>query len=118
MSAVSIVTFVGDLAKIGTLPRYERAVSKAISLAANDAELAVRIRPTLQRIRQLLDDVPVQELPGELRNLKQKSSRFLAEAPWPPGPVSKALQTLPAKARVRFLQAMKVPPITKPRSLR
>ncbi|MFO0979404.1 MAG: hypothetical protein U0996_23555 [Planctomycetaceae bacterium] len=118
MSAVSILPFVGDLAKIGKLPRYERAVSRAITLAAKDTELVARIRPTLQRISRLLDDVPVPELPGELRSLKQKISRFLAEAPLPPGPVSKALQTLPAKARVGFLQAMRLPPIKKPRSLR
>lgn len=118
LSAISILPYLGDAAKLGKLPKYSRSINKAITLAGKDAAFAEKLRPILRQLKKLLDDVPTGELPGTLRQLKQRISRFLDGAPRTTGPVLRALQTLPPHLRAGFLQAMKLKPLRNPRKLR
>jgi hypothetical protein len=118
LSEISILPFLGDLAKIGKLPRYSRSINKAMTLAKSDANFADRIRPLLQRLKHLLDDVPLDEIPGSLSQIRRRIGKFLKGSPWTSGPVTQAMQSLPASLKSGFKQAMKLPPIRNPRRLR
>ncbi|MCA9062805.1 MAG: hypothetical protein KDA96_07095 [Planctomycetaceae bacterium] len=118
LSAVSVLPYLGDFARLGKVARYERAVARSVAFAAGDAEFAARIRPILQRLQQLLDDVPIDELRGGLRQVRERIAQFLRGARRTPGPVSRALQKLSGNAKAGFIQAMKLPPLRNPRRLK
>ncbi|MCA9061019.1 MAG: hypothetical protein KDA85_21050 [Planctomycetaceae bacterium] len=118
LSAISLLPYLGDIVKLGKIPRYERTLSKALALAVKDAQFAEQIRPVLTRLKRLLDDAPISELPAGLRQMRDRISRFLQTGPKIPGPVSRVLQKLPGSAKSGFLQAMKLPPLRNPRRLR
>ena len=45
LSGISIIPYIGDLAKAGKLPRYSQKLYDAIQLARNNAEFAKLLRP-------------------------------------------------------------------------
>ncbi len=58
LSLVSMVPYVGDLAKAGKFPKYLKTVEKAVVLAQESAEAAKLLRPLMERIQQALDLLP------------------------------------------------------------
>ncbi|MEZ6127237.1 MAG: hypothetical protein R3C59_00980 [Planctomycetaceae bacterium] len=118
LSAVSILPYVGDLAKLTKLPRYARTINRVISLAQKDAKFAAQVRPLLVNLKKLLDDVPMDELPGSLNQIRRRLSSFLSIPPQATGAVRKAMQTLPSSLKADFLKAMKLPPLKNPRALK
>ena len=118
LSAISILPYLGDFAKLGKLPKYARSVERAVELAANNTQFADKIRPILSKLKSLLDDVPADQLPDSLRRIRAQVDKFLADMPTLTGPVRKALDQLPANLREGFLAAMKQPPLRNPRKLR
>ncbi|MCA9010162.1 MAG: hypothetical protein KDB01_10475 [Planctomycetaceae bacterium] len=117
-SGISLLPYIGDLAKLGKIQKYSQSILKAIRVAENDAEFAAKIRPGLQRLKDLCDDVPLDELPVSLRAASRKIADFLNEGTVAVGPVNKALATLPEAKRAGFIAGMKLPPLRNPRQLR
>ncbi len=81
ISGVSMIPYLGDLAKTAKLPKYLRSIQEAVELAAKDAEFAARLRPALQKIKDTLDRVPLNKLPQEgraqLERIQREISNFL-----------------------------------------
>lgn len=81
LSVISVVPYVGDLAKGGKLPKYARSLSEAISLAKVNPQFAQRLRPVLIRLKSVLDDVPLEMLPQSsqevLRGIKYQLNSYM-----------------------------------------
>jgi hypothetical protein len=118
LSAISVLPYIGDLVKLGKLSRYCRSVNQAISLAESNAKFASQLRPLLLKLKKLLDDVPADQLPGGLGQIRQRINGFLKGTPPSTGALTKAMQKLPSGLRTGFLRAMKLPPLRHPRPLR
>jgi hypothetical protein len=59
ISAIAIVPYVGDLAKLGKLPRYVQTVERTVQLARKNEALARLARPVLARLLSVLDALPL-----------------------------------------------------------
>lgn len=81
VSVIAAVPFVGDLAKLGKLPRYLKIVERAIEVARTDSRFAEMLRPILNKLLWALDRLPIEKMPpGLLRPLDQMRetiARFL-----------------------------------------
>lgn len=78
LSGVSVIPYVGDLAKIGKLPRYVRTLERLLALAERDAQFAAEIEPIVQRLKQALDLLP-ESSNANVNRLKHLADKFLAE---------------------------------------
>ena len=58
ISGVSMVPYVGDLAKAGKLPKYAKALEKAVKLASHSKDCAKALMPTMRKLENLLDLIP------------------------------------------------------------
>lgn len=80
ISGVSMVPYVGDLAKTGKLPRYLRSVGRAVELVERSGTAAHQLIPGLRRIDELLALIPVGAnatidlMRGRVREALQRSS--------------------------------------------
>ncbi len=60
ISAVGVVPYAGDLAKLGKLPRYVQTVERTVQLARRNDTLARLARPLLARLLSGLDALPLE----------------------------------------------------------
>lgn len=67
ISAVSVVPYVGDLAKVGKLGKMAETIARAVDIAIADAAFAERLKPALEPIRKALDNVDLSGLPSAVR---------------------------------------------------
>lgn len=67
ISAVSMIPYIGDAAKLGKLGTFARTVERAVDLARLDPAYARTIAPALEKIGAALDAVPLDALPGPAR---------------------------------------------------
>jgi hypothetical protein len=85
VSALGIIPYVGDLAKVGKLGKYAKTLERVVDLARTDARFADEVRPVLSRIKGALDEVPLDSLPDAVREplqaLKGKVDDFFRSAP-------------------------------------
>jgi hypothetical protein len=58
LSGVSMVPYIGDLAKAGKLPKYLKTVEKAILLADKSADAAKKLLPGMEKLQQALELLP------------------------------------------------------------
>jgi hypothetical protein len=72
ISGVSMVPYLGDMAKFGKLPHYVESVVKAVQLAAKDERFAAHLRPAFAKLKALLDKLPLQALPPQARAATEK----------------------------------------------
>ena len=81
LSTISIVPYLGDLAKAGKLPKYARSLQKAVDLAKTDAVFARYLRPALKKLKELLDSIPTESLSSSvqagLESLRRPIDAFL-----------------------------------------
>ena len=81
INVVSMIPWVGDLAKTGKLPRLLRIVEDAIAHAAKNADFAQRIRPLIESLSTALGRVPLDGLPASVRDtistLQKQTDDFL-----------------------------------------
>lgn len=90
LSIVSMVPYVGDLAKAGKFPKYLKTVEKAVVIAQESADAAKIIRPLMVRIQQALDLLPANG--GEsLQQLRRAVAQFFEKS----GAVRVVKQALP-----------------------
>lgn len=80
ISALSMIPYVGDAAKLGKLGRYAETLAKAVDAAKSSPELAKAIGPAMEKLKGAIDAVPLDKLPDSLRNavepLKTKLDDF------------------------------------------
>ena len=67
LSAVSMIPYVGDLAKAGKLGKYAETVAKAVDAAKANPALAEKLAPALKTIRDAIDQLPLEKLPDSVR---------------------------------------------------
>ncbi|NZA25845.1 DNA/RNA non-specific endonuclease [Luteimonas sp. SJ-92] len=84
LSVLGVIPYVGDLGKLGKLPRLAGTVDNAIAIARADPGFAQQVRPLLQRIDGALDGVPLDSLPASARetveSMKGKLDEFFGGA--------------------------------------
>lgn len=84
LSAVSIVPYVGDAAKLGKLGKYAQTVAKAIDAARANPALRKTLAPAIQGIADALAKLPLDKLPDgarrQLTTLKELTGIFAKEA--------------------------------------
>lgn len=116
LSGVSMIPYIGDLAKAGKLPKYVTSFAKAIKIAGNDAQFAAYLRPALARLKQVLDKIPMEALHGDMANyitfIRRHIDTFMT--------VKKAASvydTLSGPIKIAFKQAASLPLIKNPRAI-
>jgi len=62
ISAPGIIPYLGDLAKIGKLPKLLKIIENAIGMARTDARLAEGTTPLLSKIKNALDRLSINKL--------------------------------------------------------
>ncbi len=121
ISALSIIPYIGDLAKVGKLPKYLNTIRKAVRLASEDAKFAEHLRPLFLRLKTLLADLPPKALPeaarGTIAQIKAEVDGFLKGAKVAEGPITKILARLPEGLKKPFEKALGLPLIRNPRKL-
>lgn len=76
ISGISMIPYVGDLAKAGKLPKYLKSVERAILLAEQSAKAAAALTPGLVKLKQALDLIPA-GANKQLDRISQSIGRFL-----------------------------------------
>ncbi|QTD45484.1 DNA/RNA non-specific endonuclease [Ottowia testudinis] len=67
ISAVSMVPYIGDAAKLGKLGRYAQTVAKAVDLAKANPAIAQRLGPAMEKLREAFGHVALDKLPQSMR---------------------------------------------------
>ena len=84
ISVVSMIPYVGDVAKLGKLGKFAETIAKAVDLAKLDPGFAKAVKPALDKIADALKHVPVDSLPKAAReaieSMKKKLDEFAAPA--------------------------------------
>ncbi|WP_198574662.1 DNA/RNA non-specific endonuclease [Caulobacter hibisci] len=80
LSAVSMVPYIGDAAKLGKLGKWAETVSKAADLAKIDSAFAAAAKPALEKLKGAIDALPLDKLPDSARQTLETASRKLDEA--------------------------------------
>ena len=74
----------GDLAKIGKLPKLLKIVDNVVNMAKTDAKFAKVVRPLLEGLKGALDKLPLNKLPDwakePIESLKNKIDEFFSIA--------------------------------------
>lgn len=66
-SAVGIIPYVGDAAKLGKLGKWAETVAKAVDMAATNPAFRKAIEPTLRKMMDAIDSVGLSRLPEKIR---------------------------------------------------
>ena len=66
ISALSMVPYVGDAAKVGKLGDFAQTLAKAVDAAKSSPEVAKAIAPAMDKLRQAIDALPLDKLPQPL----------------------------------------------------
>jgi hypothetical protein len=89
ISGVSLVPYIGDLAKTAKLPRYVRSVAEAIQLGCRDHKFAAQLKPALEKLLEALNKVPLEKLPAsaqaQIRQVKTDIQGFVRRRMYNPG---------------------------------
>ena len=105
ISAISMIAYFGDLAKLGKLAEYPKKLARAIKLALKSEKFAKLLTPVLKRLRQVLERIPAQMLPDRLRkpleNLKEQLDNFFRKADGPPNKAAGGHSTRTATGKGR-----------------
>jgi hypothetical protein len=84
ISVVSMIPYVGDLAKAGKLPKLLKTIERAVEIASKDAKFAERLAPVMGKLKDALHAIPLDELPGAIRrpleSMKNKIDEFFSAA--------------------------------------
>lgn len=67
ISAVSMIPYIGDAAKLGKLGRYAETMAKAVDLAKANPAIAKQLGPAMEKLREAFDKIPLDKLPEPMR---------------------------------------------------
>ena len=80
ISALGIIPYLGDIAKIGKLPKLLKIVENVVEMAKTDARFAKVVEPLLKGLKNALDNLPINKLPDwakkPVESLKNKIDEF------------------------------------------
>lgn len=79
ISLVATVPFWGDLAKLGSLPRYVEIVERAIRAARQDRRFAAVLRPLLHALDDVLARVPLDAVSTSVQGAMRRLRRLIAD---------------------------------------
>lgn len=90
VSVVGFIPYLGDLAKLAKVKKWAETVGRVVDMARTNARFAEFVRVGMQKIKGLLDRIPLDSLPGPMRDaiekLKAKVDEFFGgPAPTPGG---------------------------------
>jgi hypothetical protein len=77
INGVSMIPYVGDLAKAGKFPRYLRTLERAINLARESRVVADALTPVMVRLDSLLSAFPTGS--ADIARLRARVTQFLTE---------------------------------------
>ena len=87
LSALGIIPYLGDAAKLGKLGKWAKTVSNAIEAAASNPAVRKTLEPALKKVADALNDIPqsaLDKLPASARDqltaMKNKLDDFLKTA--------------------------------------
>jgi hypothetical protein len=104
MSAVAMIPYLGDLAKLGKLGRYPKQLAKAIALALKSGKFAKALAPVLSQLKKLLERIPLEKLPKRLREPLESLKNQLDNFSLMPQLVSPGCVTRNLEVSLRTLQ--------------
>ena len=121
LSGLGMIPYLGDLAKLGKLPKYAHSVHVAVELAKTDLRFAEHLRPVFKKLGSVLEDLPLKHVPdqvaGTVRKIQSDVKVFLGAAAVE-SPIGRALSRLPESLRGGFQRALELTPMKNPRLLR
>ncbi|MDQ3997877.1 MAG: hypothetical protein M3303_12775 [Gemmatimonadota bacterium] len=77
MSGGGVVPVVGDVAKLGKIPRHVATVERGVSIARTDARFAALLRPMLGRLLRALDRLPADRLSLPVKQAVERLQRTI-----------------------------------------
>lgn len=79
ISALGIIPYLGDLAKIGKLPKLLKIIENVVSMAKTDAKFAKVVEPLLKGLKNAIDNLPLNKLPNWAKEPIEKLSKKITE---------------------------------------
>lgn len=105
LSAISMIPYVGDAAKLGKLGKYAQTVAKAIDAARANPALRQALAPGIQAIGDAIAKLPLDKLPEsarkQLTTLKELTGIFAKESDTAARTALKAADDVPATGAAR-----------------
>lgn len=84
ISALGIIPYLGDIAKIGKLPKLLKIIDNVVAMAKADGKFAKVVEPLLKGLKNAIDKLPIEKLPNwakePIRSLKNKIDDFFSSA--------------------------------------
>ncbi|GHE25757.1 HNH endonuclease [Vulcaniibacterium thermophilum] len=106
LSAVGVIPYLGDAAKLGKLGKFGKVIERAVELAKLDPGFADQLRPALRKIKDAIDAAPVDSLPGPardaVRSMKGKLDEFFSGAAKTPTTGPRMADGTPLPANVKL----------------
>lgn len=82
ISALGIIPYLGDIAKIGKLPKLLKIIDNVVGMAKTDSRFAKVVAPLLENLKKALDRLPLDKLPNwakePVQSLKTRIDEFFA----------------------------------------
>ena len=105
LSAISMIPYVGDAAKLGKLGKYAQTVAKAIDAARANPALRQALAPGIQAIGDAIAKLPLDKLPEsarkQLTTLKELTGIFAKESDTAARTALKAADDVPTTGAAR-----------------
>ncbi|MGI9056714.1 MAG: hypothetical protein ACR2F2_13045, partial [Pyrinomonadaceae bacterium] len=79
ISALGIIPYLGDLAKIGKLPKLLKIIDNVVAMAKTDARFAKIVEPLLKGLKNAIDKLPIDKLPNWAKEPIEKLSAKIDE---------------------------------------
>ncbi|MFD1893046.1 hypothetical protein H0I39_06100 [Ottowia beijingensis] len=109
LSAISMVPYIGDAAKLGKLGKYAQTMAKAIDAARANPALREALAPAVKGIADAIAKLPLDKLPDSARKqiatLKELTGIFAKESDAAARQALKAADDVPASATTRAAAA-------------
>lgn len=84
ISALGIIPYLGDIAKIGKLPKLLKTIEKVVDVAKQSPAFAKVVEPLLKGLKAAIDKLPIDKLPNwakePIQSMKNKIDEFFNAA--------------------------------------
>jgi len=84
ISALGMIPYLGDLAKLGKFPKLVKVMEAVVSMAKTDGKFAKLVEPLLKNLKKALDALPIEKLPQKaqdaIKSIKNKIDEFFSAA--------------------------------------